>query len=507
MRIIIRENEDGVAKWVAAYMKYKINEINSDRYVLGLPTGSTPIKLYTELSNQCKIGQISFKNVTTFNMDEYVGLERGNPNSYYYFMHKYLFNNIDIDPNNVNILNGCVENLTSECNNYEEKIKNSGGIDLFLCGIGADGHLAFNEPGSSLTSRTRVKTLCYDTIDDNSRFFKSQQEVPNKVLTVGLQTIMDSKEIIVMVTGRKKAIALQKCIEENINHMWTASILQTHQNVIFVCDEAATMELKTKTVKYFKELQKTTNLIGQPIDNHYFTNIKHTDNILIFSPHPDDDVIGCGGVLQLFPNKKNVKVVYMTSGKGGLRKDQQNQPNIREKEAIVALNVLGYDSSAAVFANLPFYDSNGREITDNDTDHIVRICERYDPQHIYICGDTDPNGTHEKCYNIIKNALSRINEQYDARVWIYKGAWGSWNGRVDPNCTVLLESNIFNLKEASIKCHQSQDPPVVSFNSESFTNRVKRHNFSTEIFEEYQEQFKVLTIEDFISYDSIQSFD
>ena len=219
-------------------------------------------------------------------------------------MHDNLFNHIDIARENINLLDGMAEDLQEECKKYEEKIKTSGGIDLFLGGIGADGHIAFNEPGSSLTSRTRIKTLCSETINDNSRFFDNINEVPTTALTVGVGTVMDAREIVIMISGAKKAIALYKCIEEGVNHMWTVSALQMHPKVTIVCDEAATAELKVKTVKYFKELQHTTDMMGNPIYNYLDKQIDTNEKVLIFSPHPDDDAIGIGGIMQLLPNKK-----------------------------------------------------------------------------------------------------------------------------------------------------------------------------------------------------------
>jgi glucosamine-6-phosphate deaminase len=190
-------------------------------------------------------------------MDEYVGIAEDHPESYHYFMKSNLFDHIDIKPENINILNGNAADLEKECADYEEKIKNAGGIDLFLGGIGPDGHIAFNEPGSSLSSKTRVKSLTYDTIVANSRFFDNDiNQVPKTALTVGVGTVLDAKEVIIMVTGYNKSRALQKVVEEGINHMWTVSALQTHPKGIIVCDEDATMELKVGTVKYFKDIEK-----------------------------------------------------------------------------------------------------------------------------------------------------------------------------------------------------------------------------------------------------------
>ena len=260
MRLLIHENYLALSKWTAYYIAAKINEANptpQKPFVLGLPTGSSPIGTYQALIELYNEGKISFQNVVTFNMDEYVNIPENHPESYHTFMNTNLFSHIDIPHENVNILNGNVKDLERECINYEEKIKSYGGIDLFLGGIGGDGHIAFNEPGSSLTSRTRIKTLTDDTIVANSRFFNNDlKQVPKTALTVGVGTVMDAKEVVIIVNGLAKANALQKGIEDGINHMWTISALQLHQHGMIVCDEEATMELKVKTAKYFRDIEK-----------------------------------------------------------------------------------------------------------------------------------------------------------------------------------------------------------------------------------------------------------
>lgn len=249
-----------MSQWVAQYVVDKINQHNTQNespFVLGLPTGSTPLGTYAELIRHYNEGNVSFKNVVTFNMDEYAGIPEDHPQSYHTFMWGNLFSKIDIDPSNVNILDGNAPDLVEECNEYERKIESYGGINLFLGGVGSDGHIAFNEPGSSLSSRTRLKTLNSKTVMDNSRFFDSDTtQVPTVALTVGVGTILDADEVLLMVTGHSKALALRHIIEEPINHMWTGSAIQMHKKAIIVCDEAATLELRVGTVKYFKELDQ-----------------------------------------------------------------------------------------------------------------------------------------------------------------------------------------------------------------------------------------------------------
>ena len=260
MRLIIEPNYELLSAWAANYVAKRINEAQpkeSKPFVLGLPTGSSPLGMYKKLIELNQAGKVSFRNVVTFNMDEYVGLPVEHPESYHSFMWNNFFSHIDIKQDNVNILNGNAHDLQAECARYEEKIKYYGGIDLFLGGIGPDGHIAFNEPGSSLSSRTRKKNLTTDTIIANSRFFDNDVNlVPKTALTVGVGTVMDAKEVLIMVNGHNKARALQHAVEEPINHMWTVSALQMHQRGIIVCDEAACEELKLGTYKYFRDIEK-----------------------------------------------------------------------------------------------------------------------------------------------------------------------------------------------------------------------------------------------------------
>lgn len=260
MRVIIEPDYQSISKWTANYIVSAINKFAPTAekpFILGLPTGSTPLGTYKALVEAYKAGEVSFKNVITFNMDEYVGIPKNHPQSYYTFMWDNFFNHIDINPENVNILNGNAECLDCECERYEAKIKAVGGIDLFLGGIGPDGHIAFNEPGSSLTSRTRIKTLTMDTIVANSRFFDGDlNQVPKTSLTVGVGTVLDSKEVLIIVNGHAKARALRHAIEESVSHMWTISALQMHRKGIIVCDEAACAEIKVGTYNYFKDIEK-----------------------------------------------------------------------------------------------------------------------------------------------------------------------------------------------------------------------------------------------------------
>lgn len=257
MKLVIQKNYDELSQWAAQYIVEKINAFKPTAekpFVIGLPTGSSPLGTYQALIDLYKAQKVSFEHVVSFNMDEYVGIAEDHPESYHSFMFENFFNHMDIKKENVNILDGNARDLAKECEDFEAKIKSYGGIELFMGGMGADGHIAFNVPGSSLQSRTRLVNLNYDTIVANSRFFDNDlNQVPKQALTVGVQTVLDSKEVLILVNGYKKARALQNVVENGMNHMWTLSALQAHPCGTIVCDEDATMELKVGTVKYFKE--------------------------------------------------------------------------------------------------------------------------------------------------------------------------------------------------------------------------------------------------------------
>jgi len=259
MRLIIRPDYDAVSTWAANYVARRIRDFAPARgrpFVLGLPTGSTPVGTYANLVRLCREGKLSFEHVVTFNMDEYVGLPEDHPQSYHTFMRENLFSKVDIRPENVNILDGNAPDLAAECARYEEKMRSLGGVELFLGGVGADGHIAFNEPGSSLSSRTRVKTLTEDTRAINSRFFGGDAaKVPKTALTVGVGTVMDAREVVVLVSGANKARALRESIEGGVSHLWTLSAIQLHPRGIVVCDDAATLELKVGTARYFTQIE------------------------------------------------------------------------------------------------------------------------------------------------------------------------------------------------------------------------------------------------------------
>ena len=265
MRLLIQPTYEAMSRWAADYIASRINRAahTAERpFVLGLPTGSSPIGTYKRLIELCQQGRVSFRHVVTFNMDEYVGLPEDHPESYHTFMRRHFFEHVDVEPHNIHILNGNAPDLEAECAAYEKRISEVGGIDLFLGGIGPDGHVAFNEPGSSLRSRTRIKSLTTDTIIANSRFFDNDvTQVPKTALTVGVGTVMDAREVVILANGHAKARALQQAVEGSVNQMWTITALQLHPHGIIVCDEAACDELKVGTYRYFKDIERA-NILG-----------------------------------------------------------------------------------------------------------------------------------------------------------------------------------------------------------------------------------------------------
>ena len=262
MRVVIQKDYDTMCRWAAEYIAAKINANKGDKpFVLGLPTGSSPLGVYRDLIEMNKAGKVSFKNVVTFNMDEYVGLPHEHDQSYWYFMGSNFFDHIDIPKENVHILNGMAEDPEAECAAYEACIASFGGIDLFLGGIGVDGHIAFNEPFTSLASRTGVRSLTTDTRIVNSRFFGGDPEkVPAKALSVGVGTVTDSREVMILISGHNKARALAATVEGGVSQMWTCSALQMHNAAIIACDEEACGELKVDTYKYFLDIEKSERL-------------------------------------------------------------------------------------------------------------------------------------------------------------------------------------------------------------------------------------------------------
>lgn len=242
MKVIIKENYDELSKETAKIIKEAI--LTKPNLVLGLATGSTPIGMYQELIQMYEKGTLDFSKITTFNLDEYFDISTDHPQSYHYYMRKNLFDETNINPKNIYIPDGTTKNVKAFCRDYERAIQETGGIDLQILGIGSDGHIGFNEPGTSLNSRTHLTKLAESTIEDNSRFFEKKEDVPKSAITMGVQTIFEAKKIILLASGEKKAEAIAKTLEGPITPQITASVLQQHPNVIFILDKKAASKLK-----------------------------------------------------------------------------------------------------------------------------------------------------------------------------------------------------------------------------------------------------------------------
>jgi len=259
MRLLIHKSYENACRWTADYIIKRINAFSPSHekpFVLGLPTGSSPLGIYRELIAANLERRVSFSNVITFNMDEYLKLPADHPQSYRRFMKDNLFDAVDIKSENIHILDGMAPDPEAECRTYEEAIKTAGGIELFLGGIGNNGHIAFNEPGSSLSSRTRIMKLTNDTRKANARFFNNDPaKVPECALTVGIGTVMDAREVLIIVSGQQKARALQAAVEGAVSQQCPLSCLQMHEKAIIACDEEAAEELKHGTVRYFQDIE------------------------------------------------------------------------------------------------------------------------------------------------------------------------------------------------------------------------------------------------------------
>lgn len=259
MRLILLNDAQAVGWWAACHIVERIQAFQptADRpFVLGLPTGSTPLVTYQGLIEHYQAGRLSFQHVVVFGLDESVGLPPHHPQSHHHFMHLHLFNHVDMRPENIHLLNGMAEDLDQTCQHYEERIRHYGGIHLFVGGVGRDGHIAFNEPASSLASRTRIKTLTGKSRQATPHFFANTlQQLPKQALTIGIGTLLEAEEIMMLITGYHKALALQAAVEGSVNHLWAVSALQLHPKTVLICDEAATQELKVKTVSYFTALE------------------------------------------------------------------------------------------------------------------------------------------------------------------------------------------------------------------------------------------------------------
>ncbi|MCX8019115.1 MAG: glucosamine-6-phosphate deaminase [Chitinophagaceae bacterium] len=595
----LKEGSHYVARMISDLIREK--QKKKQACVLGLATGSTPKTLYAELVRMHKEERLSFRNVITFNLDEYYPIEKKALQSYYRFMHTHLFDHIDIRPENIHIPDGEVEKekIKEYCRAYEQKIKDAGGIDLQILGIGHNGHIGFNEPGSGIYSKTRLVTLDNSTRLANAYEFANISRVPRLAITMGISTILQSRKIILMAWGSHKASIIQKAVEGDDTEHVPASLLQAHDDVTFVIDEQAASELTrikspwltgdcewtpkmikkavvNMALKLKKPVLSLTNsdynefglgdllvekgdayeinlqvyymlrdsITGWPggkpnavIPKHPERSEPYPKRVIIFSPHPDDDIISMGGTFQrLHDQGHDVHVAYQTSGniavsdefvtrfldfavgfeeiagidteKSGkilddarkfLANKKSNQVDtpiirsikglIRRCEAKATCRYVGIKDENVHFLNLPFYETGTIEkkpMSEKDIKITMDLLNQVKPHQVYCAGDfADPHGTHIVCFNIVLQSLLRFKEQgadwiKDCWLWLYKGAWEEWNIE-DIEMAIPMSPDQVMKKRYGIFIHQSQKDlvPFQGSDTREFRQRAGERNANT----------------------------
>ena len=583
---IVFSNSNQAARHIALQIEeiIKQNLVQGKFTVLGLPTGSTPVGLYRELIRMHKMEGLDFSKVITFNLDEYYPLDSTHPQSYRRWMRETFFDHVNIPDNQINIPDGTLafEKIEEFCINYEKKIRQAGGLDLQLLGIGRTGHMGFNEPGSTRHSRTRLATLDAVTRRDAAQAFFGEENVPLRALTMGVGTIMDARKVILLAYGEHKAPIVAKALEGPVSENVTASFLQEHQDATYILDQAASkslsaidrpwavgpvswndtlirkavIELSLKTGKGLLKLSdddfrehelyellrehgpasvlglKVFKQLMDTICNEPAGTVKKT--ILVFSPHPDDDVISMGGTLiRLVEQGHKVFVAYMTSGniavfdhdawrftdyaaafnslfeidekqthqvkervRNFLDKKVPGQSDtddllkikslIRETEARAAALACGIPPEQLEFMNLRFYRTGTiakAPIHPADIDDIQNLIAKMNPYQIYVAGElSDPHGTHRVCAEAIFEAVRRARTKGDSsEIWLYRGAWEEWEPQ-DLERVVPLGPEELERKKMAIFRHQSQkDRAMFPGNSDrrEFWQRAEDRNLGT----------------------------
>ena len=579
--------------------------------VIGFATGSSPTRVYQEIIKIHKEEYLSFRNVIAFNLDEYYGIMKDDINSYNHFMHENLFDHIDIPKENINIPSGQIgeSKINKYCLEYEEKIKKYGGIDIQLLGIGRTGHIGFNEPGSHFNSSTRLITLDHTTRFDASKTFNGIENVPSKAITMGVRTIFNSKRIIVMAWGIHKSLIVQKSVENNVTSLIPSTYLQNHKNTTLILDKESSSDLtkfktpwlvgpcdwndsmKRRAIVWLSEatnksILKLTDedynknglsdliaLEGSSYDlnikmfNHFQNTItgwpggkpKSDDNtrperkspsskrVIIFSPHPDDDVVSMGGTFdRLVSQGHDVHIAYQVKGNiavsdhdalkflevskdiignnsdlniNKLIKELKNKkPDqidskdvmdlkgfIRKREAMAATRYIGIKDSNTHFMNLPFYDT-GRikknPYTKKDLLITASLIKKIEPHQIYAAGDLeDPHGTHKVCFDIVLSALETLKDEKfikDCWLWLYRGAWLDWDLH-DIDMAVPMSPEQVIRKRKAIFFHQTQKDGVMFQGQDlrEFWVRAEQRNSET------AEKYKKMGLAD---YAAIESF-
>jgi glucosamine-6-phosphate deaminase len=598
---ILKNSKDG-ANYVAQQIAELIREKQSkgEKCVLGLATGSTPISLYAALVKMHQTEGLSFKNVITFNLDEYYPIDKDAYQSYWSFMHRHLFSHVDIDPTNIHLPNGNVskEEIKKYCASYEQAIEDAGGLDLQILGIGLNGHIGFNEPGSSIQSKTRLVNLDNTTRIANSYEFPSISKVPRLAVTMGIGNILKAKRIILMAWGNKASI-VAKAVEGHVTESIPASILQQHNDCVFVVDEPASTELTrikspwltgecvwteamikravvhlslklNKSVLSLTSLDYTENGLsdllvekgdayeinlqvyyllrdsitgwpgGKPnavIPAHPERSAPHPKKCLIFSPHPDDDIISMGGTfMRLHDQGHEVHVAYQTSGNiavtdefvtrfidfavgfeemfgidnsksraqlqtarefiAGKKKEQMDTAEIRaikglirRGEAKATCRYVGLSEDRCHFMNLPFYETGAIEkkpLGEEDILLTMELLRKIKPHQVYCAGDlADPHGTHKVCLEAVFEAMKRLKVAgddwvNDCWVWLYKGAWQEWD-IAEIEMAIPMSPDQVKKKRFGIFIHQSQKDsvPFQGADSREFWQRAEERNANT----------------------------
>lgn len=595
----IKQGSIALAREIAALIKEK--QRKKEHCVLGLATGSSPKTVYAELVRMHREEKLSFKNVIAFNLDEYYPIDNDALQSYRRFMNTHLFDHVDIKPANIHIPNGQTskDKIKSHCQEYEKMIKDAGGIDLQILGIGNNGHIGFNEPGSGINSRTRLITLDNSTRIANAYEFANISEVPRLAITMGISTILKAKRIALMAWGPNKAPVIKEAVEEDATEHVPASLLQNHDNVTFYIDESAAAELTrfkspwltgdcewtprmikkavaNMALKLKKPVLSLTNkdyneyglgdllvekgdayeinlqvyymlrdsITGWPggkpnavIPNHPERSEPYPKRVIIFSPHPDDDIISMGGTFQrLHDQGHDVHVAYQTSGniavtdefvtrfldfavgfeeiagidtsKSGkilnsarkfLATKKSNQIDtptiraikglIRRGEAKATCRYVGLKDDNIHFMNLPFYETGTIEknpMGEKDIKLTIELLRKIKPHQVYCAGDfADPHGTHIVCFNVVLEALRRIKAAgdpwiQDCWLWLYKGAWQEWNIEEIEMAIPMSPDQVLK-KRFGIFIHQSQKDmvPFQGSDSREFWQRAEERNAGT----------------------------
>jgi glucosamine-6-phosphate deaminase len=559
-----------IAQEIADLIRNK--QAKNKKCVLGLATGSSPLSVYAELVRMHKEEGLSFENVITFNLDEYWPMGKDNLQSYHHFMHENLFDHIDIKPENIHIPDGEVKSsqVRSFCQEYEAKIGALGGLDFQLLGIGRTGHIGFNEPGSNQNSRTRLVNLDHITREDAAEGFQGLEFVPKRAITMGIATVLSAKRVVLMAWGQKKSAVIQQAVEGAVTSTLPSSFLQLHKNTTLVLDEEAAADLtriktpwlvqtcewndklkyqavvwlcrKTgKSVLKLTESDYNENALADLLETQsiydlnieIFNRLQHTitgwpggkpdaddshrperarpksKRVIIFSPHPDDDVISMGGTLdRLISQGHEVHVAYQTSGsiavsnqealkfievacdmmlgaESNTLRDLRNEIDqlkdgeipsaeirnlktiIRQREAIAATRYLGLPDENVHFLKLPFYETGAVKkapISQDDVDIMNHLIKSIRPHQIYAAGDlADPHGTHRLCIDALQQSLSQLRKEpflKDCWVWLYRGAWHEYEP-YEIDMAVPMSPAQVRRKRRAIFFHQTQKDGVM----------------------------------------------